>query len=206
MPVVVQASAARSHLIQLSGISMATGVVQWGHTLFCSASSLFVDFCDGWNERTTCFLGILFSAMKNGGRYSCHASNFLQGPCHVQNISLRVFFTLLERSLVASRPASFKPSSTSWTNENLIKIHEAKLENHHRTNDERVDTTGVSWSFCQRILRGGLQMKRITAKFVHYLLTEGHKQLALTAYRGLNGTGPFFEDRHWWRKLVLRNM
>jgi histone-lysine N-methyltransferase SETMAR len=50
------------------------------------------------------------------------------------------------------------------------------LENRHRTIDELVDLSGLSWSYCQRILSEKLQMKRVAAKFVPHVLTADQKQ------------------------------
>lgn len=67
-------------------------------SLFCSASPMFVDFCNeliDWDERTTCFRNVLFSAEENGGRNSYHiASNSLQGRRQERYTSLRMIFTL----------------------------------------------------------------------------------------------------------------
>ena len=56
------------------------------------------------------------------------------------------------------QPRSGRPS-TSRTDENITKIHELIMEDRHRTTDELVDLTGVSWSSCQRILNEELGMK-----------------------------------------------
>lgn len=47
-----------------------------------------------------------------------------------------------------------------------MKIHEVIFEDRHRTIEERVDMTGMSWSFYEGILSEELLMKRDVAKFV----------------------------------------
>ncbi|XP_014778325.1 uncharacterized protein LOC106874918 [Octopus bimaculoides] len=63
---------------------------------------------------------------------------------------------------------------TSGTKENIMKIYKLILED--RTNVELVDIICVSWSFCQRSLSEELRMKKVAAKFVPYLFTEGETQ------------------------------
>ena len=57
-----------------------------------------------------------------------------------------------------------------------MRIHELILEDHHRTTDELVDLSGVSWSSYQWILSEELQMKRVVAKFVPHVLTADQRQ------------------------------
>ena len=54
--------------------------------------------------------------------------------------------TSLEDQLQSGRP------STSRTDENIQKIHDVIMFDHHRTFDELEALTGVLWSSCQRIL------------------------------------------------------
>ena len=82
------------------------------------------------------------------------------------------------------KPRSGRPS-TSRTDENITKIHELIMEDRRRTIDELVNLTGVSWSSCQRILNEELGMKRVAAKMVPRLLTDGQKQSRMDACREL---------------------
>jgi len=61
---------------------------------------------------------------------------------------------------LADQPRSGRPS-TSRTNENIAIIRELILEDCHRTIDDLVDLSGVSWTSCQWILSEELQMKRV---------------------------------------------
>jgi len=61
--------------------------------------------------------------------------------------------TSLEDQLQSGRP------STSRTDENIQKIHDVIMFDHHRTFDELEALTGVLWSSCQRILTEELHMK-----------------------------------------------
>ena len=76
---------------------------------------------------------------------------------------------------LADQPRSGRPS-TSRTDENIAIICELILEDRRRTTDDLVDLSGVSWSSCQWILSEELQMKRVAAKFVPYVLTADQKQ------------------------------
>jgi hypothetical protein len=73
-------------------------------------------------------------------------------------------FTNGELSL-ADQPRSGRPL-TSRTDENITRIRELILEDSRRAIDEPVDSSGVSCSSRQRILREVLQMKKVAAKFV----------------------------------------
>ena len=59
------------------------------------------------------------------------------------------------------------------------------LEDCHRTIDELVDLSGVSWSSCQWILSEELQMKRVAAKFVPHMLMADQRQSQVDASREL---------------------
>ena len=64
--------------------------------------------------------------------------------------------------------------STSRTDENVQKVHQAVLANRCRTSDETSEITGVSRSSCQCNSMEGLMMKWVVAKFVLRLLTKEH--------------------------------
>jgi hypothetical protein len=55
------------------------------------------------------------------------------------------------------------------------------LEDRHRTIDEIVDLSGVSWSSCQWILSEELQIERVAAQFVPHVLTADQKQSRVDA-------------------------
>jgi len=65
--------------------------------------------------------------------------------------------------------------STSRTDENIKKIHDAIMFDRCRTIDKLEALTGVSWSSCQRILTENLHMKRVAAKFIPRLLSEDQR-------------------------------
>ena len=65
--------------------------------------------------------------------------------------------------------------STSRTDENIKKIHDAIMFDRCQTIDKLEALTGVSWSSCQRILTEELQMKRVAVKFVPRLLSEDQR-------------------------------
>jgi hypothetical protein len=65
--------------------------------------------------------------------------------------------------------------STSRTDQNVEKVHQAVLADHHRTNDEISEIKGVSQSSCQCILTEDSMLKQATANFTPCLLTEEHK-------------------------------
>jgi len=85
---------------------------------------------------------------------------------------------------LADQPRSGRPS-TSQTDENIARIRELILEDRHRTTDDLVDLSGVSWSSCQRILSEELQIKIVAAKFVPHVLTVDQKQSRVDACRKL---------------------
>jgi hypothetical protein len=62
-----------------------------------------------------------------------------------------------------------------------VIICELLLEDRHRTRDDLVDLSGVSWSSCQWILNEELQMKIVAAKFVPHVLTADQKQSRVDA-------------------------
>jgi len=64
-------------------------------------------------------------------------------------------------------------SSTCRNDENLDKVHNAISVVRCTTIDEISEIAGLSWSSCQRMLMEDLNMKRVSAKFVPRLLTEG---------------------------------
>jgi len=66
--------------------------------------------------------------------------------------------------------------STSRTDDNVETIREKINEDRRYTIDEISEATGVSWSFCQRILTVDLNMRCIAAKFVPHLLTQDKKK------------------------------
>jgi len=70
-------------------------------------------------------------------------------------------------------------SSTSRTDKNVEKIREKINEDRRYTIDEISEATVVSWSSCQRILTVDLNMRRVAAKFVPRLLTQGQKNTRL---------------------------
>jgi len=72
------------------------------------------------------------------------------------------------------QPRSGHPS-TSRTEENVKKTHNAIMFDRRRTTDELEATTGVLWSSCQRILTVELHMIRVVAKFVPRLLSEDQR-------------------------------
>ena len=73
---------------------------------------------------------------------------------------------------IEDHPHSGRPS-TSRTDKNVEKINEDR----RYTTDEISEATGVSWSYCQRILTVDLNMRRVAAKFVPRLLTQDQKTL-----------------------------
>ena len=93
---------------------------------------------------------------------------------HTQVFEWFAWFKRGEMS-VEDHPHSGRPS-TSHTNENVEKIREKINEDHQYTIDEISEATGVSWSFCQRILTVDLNMRCIAAKFVPHLLTQDKKK------------------------------
>ena len=81
---------------------------------------------------------------------------------------------------LADQPCPGRPS-TSRTDENIARIRKLILKDRHRTIDDLVDLSGVSWSSCQWILSEELQMKRVAAKFMPYVLTVDQKQSRVDA-------------------------
>ena len=73
------------------------------------------------------------------------------------------------------QPRSGRPS-TCRNIENLEKVCNAINADRRRTIDEISEITGLSWSSCQRMLTGNLNIKRAAAKFVPRLLTEDKKK------------------------------
>ena len=65
--------------------------------------------------------------------------------------------------------------STCRNYENLEKVRNAINADRRRTIDEISEITGLSWSSCQRMLTEDLNLKRVSAKFVPWLLTEDKK-------------------------------
>jgi hypothetical protein len=55
------------------------------------------------------------------------------------------------------------------------------LEDGHRTTDDLVDLSGVSWISSQRILSEELQKKITAAKFVPHVLTTDQEQSRVNA-------------------------
>jgi len=76
------------------------------------------------------------------------------------------------------QPRSGRPS-TCRNDENLDKVRNAISADRRRTIDEISEITGLSWSSCQRLLTEDLNMKRVSAKFVPWLLTEDKKNDSL---------------------------
>jgi histone-lysine N-methyltransferase SETMAR len=62
------------------------------------------------------------------------------------------------------------------TTVNVEKIREFVHEGRSRTIHELADTVGISCRFCQEILSGNLNMRRITAMFVPRQSTNDQKQ------------------------------
>jgi len=85
---------------------------------------------------------------------------------------------------LADQPLSGQPL-TSRTDENIAIIRELILEDHRRTIDDLVDLSGVSWSYCQRILSEELQIKRVATKFVPHVVMADQKQSRVDACREL---------------------
>jgi len=75
----------------------------------------------------------------------------------------------VEDQLSCGRP------STSRTDGNVEKVHQAGLADHRWTINKISEITGVSWSSCQHILMEDLMIKWVTAKFVPHLLTGEQK-------------------------------
>ena len=69
------------------------------------------------------------------------------------------------------QPRSDRPS-TCRNDENLEKVRNAINADHHRTIDDISEITGFSRSSCQRMLTEELNIKRVSAKFVPWLLTR----------------------------------
>jgi len=84
-----------------------------------------------------------------------------------------------EEMSVEDHPHSGR-QSTSRTDENIEKIREKINEDRRYTIDEISESTGVSWSSCQRILTVDLNMRRVATKFVPRLLTQDQKNTRLT--------------------------
>ena len=61
------------------------------------------------------------------------------------------------------QPCSGRPS-TSRTDENITKIHELIMEDHHRTIDELVDLIGVSWSSMSTNFEQGIGNEKSCSK------------------------------------------
>jgi len=57
----------------------------------------------------------------------------------------------------------------------LKKVHNTINADHRQTIDEISEITGLSWSSCQKTLMEDLNMKRVSTKFVPWLLTENQK-------------------------------
>jgi len=73
------------------------------------------------------------------------------------------------------QPRSGRPS-TCQNDENLDKVRNANNADRRRTIDEISEITGLSRISCQQILTEYLNMKRVSAKFVPWLLTEDQKK------------------------------
>lgn len=86
-PIVVQAYATRRYLMRpqasVSWLALSNDVMlPLGLSLFCSASPLFINFCNDENEATECFHEILFSTEENRGWSNYHASDSWYGCCY----------------------------------------------------------------------------------------------------------------------------
>jgi len=80
------------------------------------------------------------------------------------------------------QPRSGSPS-TSGTDENIQKIHDAIMFDRRRIIDELEALTGVSWRSCQLTLTEELHMKRVAAKFFPRLLSEDQRAYRLDVCR-----------------------
>ena len=67
-------------------------------------------------------------------------------------------------------------TSIGRNNENLEKIRNAINADRCRTTDEISEITGLSQRSCQRMLTEDMNTKRVSAKFVPWLLTEDKKK------------------------------
>jgi len=65
--------------------------------------------------------------------------------------------------------------STCRNDENLEKVRNAINADCCRSNDEISEINSLSWSSCQQMLMGDLNMKRVSTKFIPHLLTEDQK-------------------------------
>jgi len=74
------------------------------------------------------------------------------------------------------QPRSGRPSACR-NDENLEKVRNAINADFRRTIDEISEITGLSWISCQRMLTEDFNMKRVSAKFVPWLLTEDQKTI-----------------------------
>ena len=69
--------------------------------------------------------------------------------------------------------------STYRNDENIEKVRKTINADRCRTTDEISEITGLSWSSCQRMLTEDLNTKRVSAKFVPWLLREDKKNNCL---------------------------
>jgi len=67
-------------------------------------------------------------------------------------------------------------TSTCRNDENPDKVRNALNAHHGRTTDEISEITGLSQRSCQRMLTEDMNTKRVSAKFVPWLLTEDKKK------------------------------
>ena len=74
-----------------------------------------------------------------------------------------------------NQPRSGQPS-TCRNYENLENVCNAINADRRQITDEISETTGLSWSSCQRMLMEDLNIKRVSAKFVPWLLREYKKK------------------------------
>jgi len=76
--------------------------------------------------------------------------------------------------------------STSTTPENIAKVCKAILADRRQTTHHVCEIVGLSYRTVQRILAENLNMRRISARFVPRLLSDGQKALCISVCRELN--------------------
>ena len=135
-----------------------------------SSSSREIIMSDG-TERRIC-LRFCFSL----GKTATEADEMLQKTFKEEALSRTQVFEWFARfkrgeMSVEDHPHSGRPS-TSPTDENVEKINVDR----RYTIDKISEATGESWSSCQQILTVDLNMRRVAARFVPRLLTQGEKK------------------------------
>lgn len=90
--------------------------------------------------------------------------------------------------------------STGITPENVTKVRDLILQDRRLTIQDLCNTLGLSYGTCQRILSEELNMRRIVAKFVPWLLQNEQKQHHLEVCRELQQQ--LQEDPNFLSKVV----